>query len=328
MLFAFTWSAGVHACPTAFTSNAGPQACRAAFTSSAGLQACLAASLKGRTTTVSQGRARSAPAPAAEPRRIVSLVPATTEMLFAMGAGDHIVGVSSYDRHPPEVDHLPRVGGLLDPNVERLLALKPDLAIVYDTQRELKRELERAGIPIFLYTHRGLPDITETIRSLGARAGFAQPGRALADGIERRLDVIRVRVAGHPRPRTLLVFGRERGSLRNIDASGGYGFLHDMLEMAGGTDVLGDINRQSVLMSTEMVLRRAPDVIIELHYGSSLAPSGLEAERRVWNALPAVPAVKSGRVYQLVGDEFVVPGPRIVEATERFARALHPEVFK
>ena len=293
----------------------------------AGLQPCDTAGLKSRATP-QQFRATSAQSRAtpAAPRRIVSLVPATTEMLFAMGAGDRLVGVSSYDRYPPEVDRLPRLGGLLDPNVERLLALRPDLAIVYDTQTELRRQLERAGIPIFLYTHRGLPDITETIRSLGARAGFAQRGRALADGIERRLDQVRARVVGRERPRTLLVFGRERGSLRNIDASGGYGFLHDMLEIAGGADALGEINRQSVQVSTEMVLGRAPQVIIELH--ASLKPDQIDAERRVWNALASVPAVKNRRVYLLVGDEFVVPGPRIAAATERFSRTLHPEAWR
>jgi iron complex transport system substrate-binding protein len=81
-------------------------------------------------------------------------------------------------------------------------------------------------------------------------------------------------------------------------------------------------------MSTEMVLTRAPEVIIELHYGASLKADQMDVERRVWNVLASVPAVKNGRVYLLVGDEFVVPGPRIAEATERFARTLHPEAFK
>jgi len=274
------------------------------------------------------GRARSAPAAAEPPRRIISLIPAATEMLFAMGAGDRLAGVSNYDRFPPDVARLPRVGGLLDPDVERLLALKPDLVIVYDTQTDLKRQLERADIPMFRYVHRGLPDITETMRALGERIG-AKPGAdAAASRIERALAAIRGRVAGRPRPKTLLVFGREPGTLRHVDASGGYGFLHDVLELAGGSDVLGDLHKQSVEMSTEMILTRAPEVIIELHYGDSLKPDRLDAERRVWNTLASVPAVKNTRVYLLTGDEFVVPGPRIVTAAERFARSLHPEVFK
>jgi iron complex transport system substrate-binding protein len=263
-----------------------------------------------------------------EPQRIISLVPATTEMLFVMGAGRRIAGVSNYDRFPPDVARLPKVGGLLDPDVERLLSLKPDLVIVYDTQTDLKRQLERARIPMFGYSHRGLPDITDTMRALGARIGLEAAADAGAARIEQQLAAIRARVAGRPRPKTLLIFGREPGALRRIDASAGYGFLHDLLELAGGSDVLGDLRKQSVDMSTEMIITRAPEVILELHYGESLKPERFDAERRVWNALPSVPAVRNNRVFLLGGDEFVVPGPRIVIAADRFARTLHPEAFK
>ncbi len=259
------------------------------------------------------------------PRRIISLIPATTEMLFVMGVEDRIVGVSSYDRFPPAVNRLPRVGGLIDPNVERLLSLKPDLVLVYDTQTDVKQQLARAGIPMFPYVHRGLSDITQTLRALGERVGARAAADAAAARIEQQLASIKARVAGRPRPRTLLVFEREAGALRGVNASGGIGFLHDLLELAGGVDVMADINRESVSMSTEMILARAPDVILELRYGDSLQRSDLDAERRVWNAVPAVPAIRNNRVYLLGGDEFVVPGPRIVLAAERFAQALHGE---
>ena len=259
------------------------------------------------------------------PRRIISLVPATTEMLFAMGAGGRVAGVSNYDRFPPDVSTLPRVGGLLDPDVERVLSLKPDLVIVYDTQVDLIRQLERARIPIFGYRHRDLRDITETMRTLGARIGARDAADTAASRIEQQLAATGRRVAGRPRPKTLLVFGREQGTLRHINASGGYGFLHDLLELAGGANVLADLTKQAVDMSSELVLTRAPEVILELHYGESLRPERLGPERLVWNALASVPAVKTKRVYLLGGDEFVVPGPRIVIAAERFARTLHPE---
>ena len=259
------------------------------------------------------------------PRRIISLVPATTEMLFAMGAGGRVAGVSNYDRFPPDVAKLPRVGGLLDPDVERVLSLKPDLVIVYDTQADLIRQLERARIPIFGYRHRDLRDITETMRTLGARIGARDAANAAASRIEQQLATTGRRVAGRPRPKTLLVFGREQGTLRHINASGGYGFLHDLLELAGGANVLADLTKQAVDMSSELVLTRAPEVILELHYGDSLRPERLGPERLVWNALASVPAVKTNRVYLLGGDEFVVPGPRIVIAAERFAGVLHGE---
>ena len=258
--------------------------------------------------------------------RIVSIIPATTEMLFAMGAGDRVVAIGSFDHYPPEAERLPRVGALIDPNVERILTLRPDLVVVYGTQADLISQLDRAHIPFYSYTHRGLTDIATTIRALGARVGVDANANALADRLERRLADIRARVARSPRPRTLLVFGREPGSLRNIDASGGDGFLHDMLETAGGTDVLADVHRQSVMMSTEMVLTRRPDVIVELRYARGDAVS--DADMRAWDALASVPAVRNRRVYLLQGEEFVVPGPRVTLATERLARILHPEAFK
>jgi iron complex transport system substrate-binding protein len=264
--------------------------------------------------------------PRAAASRVVSIIPATTEMLFAMGAGDRLVAVGTYDRFPPEVDRLPRVGALLDPNVERILSLRPDLVILYGTQTDLRQQLDRAHVPYYPYLHRGLPDITQTIRSLGARVGVASAGNALADRLEQQLADIRAKVGKSPRPKTLLVFGREPGTLRNIDASGGVGFLHDMLETAGGTNALGDIKQQSVMLSTELVLARAPEVIIELRYarGDTTAPADL----RAWDALQAVPAVRNRKVVMLQGEEFVVPGPRVVLATDRLARTLHPELFK
>lgn len=265
---------------------------------------------------------------AERPSRVVSLVPATTEMLFDMGEGSRVAGVGNYDRFPPEVLKLPKLGGLLDPDVERLLALKPDLVVMYQTQSDLRRQLERAGLSFFEYRHGSLPDIAATMRALGQRLGSPEKGEEAAHRLEQRLAVVGARVAGKPRPRTLLVFGRQPGSLRGINASGGIGFLHDLLELAGGEDVLGNIRQQAVAMSTEMVLARAPDTIIELVYGDSPRVNRLEEERKAWNALPSVPAVRSGRIYMLSGDEFVVPGPRVALAAERLARMLHPDAFQ
>jgi iron complex transport system substrate-binding protein len=264
-------------------------------------------------------------AAAQRPVRIVSLIPAVGEMIFAMGDGDRLVGVSNYDRFPPEITRLPTVGGLLDPNTERIIALRPDLVILYATQKELMQRLDRAGIPYYSYEHRALPDIMTTIRSVGARIGSAERANALANSMDRALADIRATTSALPHPSTLLVFGRDPGSLRNVYASGGYGFLHDMLEIAGGTNVFGDVKAQSVQASTEMLIARHPDVIIELHYGDA-ATIDAAKDAQAWSVLASVPAVRNHRILTLVGDEFVVPGPRMVAATLKMARAIHPEI--
>jgi len=258
------------------------------------------------------------------PRRIVSLVPALTEMLFAIGAGPQVVAVSSYDADPPEVRALPRVGALLDPDVERILSLRPDLVITYASQADLQAQLLRATIPVFDYRHGGLADITGTMRALGARTGHVEEAEAAARAIEARLAAIRDRTAGGRRPRTLLVFGRERGSLRNIYASGGRGFLHDMLEAAGGANVFADIDRESVQATTELILARAPDAIIEVRSADVLTDAEAASEAEAWSALSSVPAVRQRRVEVLTGRGLTVPGPRVAEVVERMSRALHP----
>jgi iron complex transport system substrate-binding protein len=261
---------------------------------------------------------------AATPQRIISLVPALTEMLFAIGAGPQVVAVSSYDDFPPEVRPLPRVGALLDPDVERIFSLRPDLVITYGSQVDLHAQLARASVPFYDYRHGGLAAVMTTLRALGARTGHPDGADRVATDIERRLAGIRARTAGRPRPRTLLVFGRERGALRNIYASGGRGFLHDMLEAAGGANVFADIERESVQATTETILARAPEVILELRSADDWTTAAAAREVSAWSPLAAVPAVRHGRIVILTGSGLTVPGPRVADIVERLEQALRP----
>jgi iron complex transport system substrate-binding protein len=258
------------------------------------------------------------------PRRIISLVPAVTEILFAIGAGPQVVAVSNYDVEPPEVRALPTVGALIDPDTERIIALRPDLVITYGSQADLKAQLNAVSIPFFDYRHGGLDHIMVTMRELGARTGHVEQAETRARALQASIDAVTARVAGKPRPRTLLVFGREPGSLRNIYASAGRGFLHDMLVAAGGDDVLKDINKESAQIGTEMILARRPEVIIELNAANRLNESDLQAVLDPWAALSSVPAVRNKRVIVLLGSGLTVPGPRVIEGIEKMARALHP----
>jgi iron complex transport system substrate-binding protein len=258
--------------------------------------------------------------------RIVSLIPAVTEMLFAIGAGPQVVAVSSFDEYPPEVLRLPRVGALLDPDLERILSLRPDLVVVYESQSDLRTQLDRASIPVFVYKHAGLDDVTTTIRQVGAAISREKEAAAVVTGIQGHLKRIRSAVDGRARPRTLLVFGRDAMTLRGIYASGGVGFLHDMLGVAGGENVFADVKQQSVQATAELILARKPDAIIEIRPGT-MAPAREAQEIAAWGALSAVPAVRNQRIVLLTDQRTVVPGPRVAEGTELLARALHPDAF-
>ena len=270
---------------------------------------------------------QSPPLPRTAPKRIVSLIPAVTEMLFAVGAGPQLVAVSSFDRYPPEVSKLQRVGALLDPDVERILSLRPDLVVVYASQSDLRTQLDRAKIPVSVYRHAGLADVTTTLQELGERVGHGTEAALARKQIESRIEAVRQRVGGKPRPRTLIVFDREAQTLRGIYASGGYGFIHDMVEAAGGEDVFTDVKQEAVQATTELILTRRPEVILELR-GDPVPADVRSREIAVWQALPAVPAVQNHRVYFIDQQATVVPGPRIAEGVELIARTLHPEAFR
>ena len=259
------------------------------------------------------------------PQRIISIVPALTEMLFAIGAGPQIIAVSSFDRSA-DVAALPRVGALLDPDMERVFVLQPDLVITYGTQVEQQEQLERAAIRVFSYRHGGLADITVTMRELGELTGHVDQARAVAAGIEQELTMIRARVANRRSPRTLLVFGREPDAIRNVYASGGIGFLHDMLEAAGGSNIFAGVLREAAHPSSETILASAPEVIIELR-ADGATENDIVRGTAAWERFSTVPAVRDGRVHFLTGPELVVPGPRVAEVTRRIAQLLHPDAF-
>jgi iron complex transport system substrate-binding protein len=269
----------------------------------------------------------AAPGAAEAPKRIVSLVPALTEMLFAIGSGPQVVGVSSFDDFPPDVKSLPRVGALVDPDMERILTLRPDLVIVYGSQTDVETQLTRAGIRAYSYRHAGLAGVFSTIRDLGRTVGRTRESDQLVRQIQQRLDSIKTRVAKLPPVRTLLVFERDLGSLRGLYASGGVGFMHDILGIVGGINVFADVSRESVQPSIETILARAPDLILEVR-PTGLPRQQIPAERRVWESVSSIPAVRKGRIHIVTDDYLVTPGPRVAQAAEAIARIIHPEAFK
>jgi iron complex transport system substrate-binding protein len=226
------------------------------------------------------------------------------------------------------VQSRPRVGALLDPDTERILALKPDLVMIYGSQIEIEGQFARAGIRVYKYRHEGIANVLQTMRDLGDISGHTQEAERATAQLRARLDSVRARVRGRPRPRTMLVIGRDALALRGVFVSGGIGFLHELLDAAGGEDAFADVKRAGVQPSNETMLVRAPQVIIELHAGDPPSPDVVRKERAVWSLLPSVPAVRNGRIYLLYGSYLVTPGPRLVQAAEAFAHVLHPDAFQ
>jgi iron complex transport system substrate-binding protein len=266
-------------------------------------------------------------APAAPPQRIVSTAPSITEMLFALGLGHRVVAVTTFCRYPPEAAAKPRIGDYLRPNVEAILALRPDLVLVEKSMIRKSLVLPSLRGNVVEIDDADLEGVLASIRRIGELCGV--PGRAqqLIHQIRSELDEIRRRTASLPRRRVLLVVGRTPGRIEDLIAAGRNSYLHQLLEIAGGANILADASVGYVKVSLEEVLARNPEIIVDLAEMSQAAPSPDRgrAVARLWSRYPNLAAVKTGRVYGLAADPFVVPGPRVAQAARRLAAILHPE---
>jgi cobalamin transport system substrate-binding protein len=266
------------------------------------------------------GCSASSPGPAVgPPARVVSLAPSITEIVYALGAGERLVGVCAQCDHPPEVARIPRVGGYLTPSVEVVLAKQPDLVIAVPSpgNREAVRAVERAGVRVLVVHDRTLADLWASITQIADALGMPEAGERLVTDVEARLDAVRTRVAGLPPRRVLVVVGHNP-----LIAVGGDNLQDELVTLAGGINVAADAGAAWPTLSLELVLARAPEVIVDAAMGSEADDAAL------LRVLPPVPAVRDGRVVRLTGDTLLRAGPRVSEAAQALAAAIHPEAFR
>jgi ABC-type Fe3+-hydroxamate transport system substrate-binding protein len=266
---------------------------------------------------------------AASPARIVSTSPSITETLFALGLGDRLVGVSAFCRFPPEVLKLPKVGTFLKPEAELIAGLRPDLVIVHEVSTGIDRRLTSLRIPFVVVERGTLASVFSSIRQIAKATGEPARGDSLVADIERRLQRVRRGGDTTPHPRVLFIIGRNPGTLTDLVAVGPGSYIHDLIAIAGGINVLAIKGQPEYpRISMETVLRLDPEVIVDT------ADMGeTEAERRVrqpinerlWSAYGTLTAVKTRRLHAATTDALVVPGPRVVEAAEWAAALLHEQ---
>ena len=257
--------------------------------------------------------------------RVVSTAPSFTETMFAMGAGDRVAAVSTYCHFPPEVNKLPRVGSYLQPNVEAIARLKPDLVLVHAEQPKALAQLEGLKIRTLAVRNTTLEETLTSATQIGRAIGMAKQGENLERRLREKLSAIEKQNAG--RTRTLLfIVGRTPGRLDGLVAVGSSSFLNDVIRIAGGRNVLFDSKVAYPRLSLEAVLRLDPDVIVDM--GDMAETVGVTEEHkrsvvRLWEAQKGIRAVEQRKVFAVAADIFVVPGPRVVEAAEAFAAMLH-----
>lgn len=261
-------------------------------------------------------------------QRIISLAPSITEVLFALGLGDRVVGVTNFCDYPVEARSKEKVGGYYDTSYETILALESDLVIMLPEHEKQKKYLEKLGIPILVVDQRDTQGIIKSIITIGQACGNEKKARDVVSDINTRMDHIKKRTWGLPRPKVLICVGRTMGSetLEDIFISGRKGFYNEITTLAGGINAYEGHEIRYPTVTGEGITRLNPDVIIEII--PDLPERGLNEEKvkKEWDLLPGVDAVKNGRVYIFGQDYVATPGPRFILILEQMAKAIHPEI--
>ncbi len=262
--------------------------------------------------------------------RIVSLAPSITEIVFAIGLGERLVGVTRYCDYPKAAREIAKVGGLADPNLERIVALRPSIVFGLPEHAALGKRLASLGIPSSLNRQASFDDIFASILSIGTILKQDESAEKLVREMKSQIAGIRQRTEGRSRPTVLVTVGGhvKRASLDAIYAAGSTTLYQELIELAGGENVLSSAISYAKL-SAEALLTLNPDIVIDLvpteaGVGSAEAASIRKETLVAWNTLPKLQAVQDKRVY-IFSQEFVVnPGPRTTRTLQLFADAIHP----
>ncbi len=278
-----------------------------------------------------QGRlAQSAPSALSGtvPQRIVTMAPSVTETVFALGLGDRVVGVSDYCKYPPETRDKPRIGGLLNPNFERIVGLRPDAVLLLESSVQDPSVFHKLRIPVLEVNHLSVDEILASIQRIGAACGAGDRAEAIVADIHRRLDRIAEKTAGRHRPRVMVAIDRTlgTGSLQDVYLAGHDGHIDRIIELAGGENAYPQSHARFPVVSQEGIMQIDPEVILDLAYGLAGKDADERALRADWQCLHEVDAVRHDRVHLVADDFATVPGPRFILFVEKVARLLHPEV--
>ncbi|PWT83499.1 MAG: hypothetical protein C5B58_06455 [Acidobacteria bacterium] len=252
------------------------------------------------------------------PHRIVSIAPSITETLFALGAGDQIVGDTNYCNYPEAAKAKPKIGGYTTPDLEAILAIKPDLVFMMKNRPDVAQKLRGTGIDVVELQPESLAGIYDQIQTISAKIGVPEKGRALVQSIDKEVRAGAAMPSGK-KPKVLFVVGRTPGTISDLVAVGRGGYLNELIEFAGGVNIFGDAAVPYPNVSLEDVIGRDPDVIIDM---KMVAESQQQAVQQLWQKYNFVTAVKRGSVFSVSPDYFVTPGPRVGQAVRDIRKMI------
>ncbi|MBI1827215.1 MAG: ABC transporter substrate-binding protein [Planctomycetes bacterium] len=261
----------------------------------------------------------------ATPKRIITLAPNTAEIVCELGACDRIIGVSRYCIYPSEIRSRPRIGGFSDPDIERIIALQPDLLVLRGRIESLERLADEQHIALYHDETDTLAGIEKCVHEVGDLLGCSKQAATVNSAFRQRLDEIRKRVKDLGRTRVLLTVSREPGRIANLLTTGRGTFLDEAIEVAGGINVFGHLDMLYPQVSPEAIIAAQPEVIIELMPDTMLSPSIERELKTQWSHMDSLPAVVNDRIYFLNDENCLIPSPRYTAIIDKISRLLHPE---
>lgn len=255
---------------------------------------------------------------------VISMAPNLTETVFALGQGESLIAVGDYDDYPPEVNKLPRVGGYLNPDLEKITLMKPELLLLPGQHQKVTEYAALNQLPISNINMDSLVTIDQGIQEIGNLLGAAHQARMLRDKLRNDTARLRSAMAPLPRPRVLVITSRQPRDLNQLYTAGGGTFVGEIVDIAGGENIYGETDQRYLEASKETLVMKAPEVILEFHCGAQLAEEDKAALIADWQAMPSLPAVKDQRIYIITDSHALRPGPRIIEVARILAGLLHP----
>jgi len=268
----------------------------------------------------------TATAQASSPQRIISMSPGITEILFALGLGEQVVGVTDYCVYPEKAKSLPRIGGPLNPSYETIITLKPDLIIHQPNSLKIETFVEKLGIRNLPISMLSLEQIFSSIKAIGRATNRENSADRLIQSMQEKIDFHRKRLAQVSQKTVLLVLGISNDSMRDLYGVGPKTYLGEMLALAGGKNILVDTRTQYPKVSKEFIIHESPEIIIEVGPKDILSREASKKRRQGWQKFSTIRAIKNNNIHFIGTDYVLIPGPRLINIIDDFVNAIHPEI--
>jgi len=259
--------------------------------------------------------------------RIISTSPSITETLFELGLEDRVIAVTDFCKYPHTACQLPSIGGMINPNMETVVSLNPDLIIHPSGNQRIPRNAKSLGIPTLAVDMGNLAEIFSSIEKIGTALNCQESAKKLLLHLNEGIAFYQKRLKDLPKKEVLLLLGGSSDPSRDLYAAGPGTFLNELLILSGGNNIIRNSPARYPKLSKEYIIEKSPEIIIEAGPKSDLPQREIDLRIQEWNRFPTIKAVKNKQIYFIGADYILIPGPRLLKIIERFSKAIHPDLF-